>query len=407
MFMTGPTPGPEPKEVNSIERVIIIVLDSLGVGALPDASLYGDEGSNTLANIGKATGGLNVPLLQSFGLGCLTDVEGVPCPERASAAFGKMAERSPGKDTTTGHWEMMGLILDKPFPLFPEGFPPAVTEPFEQLTGRGVLGNIRASGTEIIDRLGEEHLRTGCPIVYTSADSVFQIAAHEEVVPLAELYAWCEGARRLLRGEFAVGRVIARPFTGVPGSFRRTANRKDYSLPPPRQTVLDMLSAAGQEVVGIGKIPDIFAGRGITVSLHTENNDDGMIRLQAALSRFPRGLLFTNLVDFDMIYGHRNDVAGYGHALERFDAQLALVLSGMKEQDILFIVADHGCDPTFPHTDHTREYVPLLAIGNKVRPVPLGTRETFADVGATVACLLRIARPAAGTSFCCEMGLCQ
>ena len=405
--MTGPTPGPEPKEVNSIERVIIIVLDSLGVGALPDASLYGDEGSNTLANIGKATGGLNVPLLQSFGLGCLTDVEGVPCPERASAAFGKMAERSPGKDTTTGHWEMMGLILDKPFPLFPDGFPPAVTEPFEQLTGRGVLGNIRASGTEIIDRLGEEHLRTGCPIVYTSADSVFQIAAHEEVVPLAELYAWCEGARRLLRGEFAVGRVIARPFTGVPGSFRRTANRKDYSLPPPRQTVLDMLSAAGQEVVGIGKIPDIFAGRGITVSLHTENNDDGMIRLQAALSRFPRGLLFTNLVDFDMIYGHRNDVAGYGHALERFDAQLALVLSGMKEQDILFIVADHGCDPTFPHTDHTREYVPLLAIGNKVRPVPLGTRETFADVGATVACLLRIARPAAGTSFCCEMGLCQ
>ena len=405
--MTGPTPGPEPKEVNSIERVIIIVLDSLGVGALPDASLYGDEGSNTLANIGKATGGLNVPLLQSFGLGCLTDVEGVPCPERASAAFGKMAERSPGKDTTTGHWEMMGLILDKPFPLFPDGFPPAITEPFKQLTGRGVLGNIRASGTEIIERLGEEHLRTGCPIVYTSADSVFQIAAHEEVVPLAELYAWCEGARRLLCGEFAVGRVIARPFTGVPGSFRRTANRKDYSLPPPRQTVLDMLSAAGQEVVGIGKIPDIFAGRGIAVSLHTENNDDGMIRLQAAISRFPRGLLFTNLVDFDMIYGHRNDAAGYGHALERFDAQLALVLSGMKEQDILFIVADHGCDPTFPHTDHTREYVPLLAIGNKVRPVPLGTRETFADVGATVACLLKIARPAAGTSFCCEMGLCQ
>jgi phosphopentomutase len=405
--MTGPIPGPEPKEANSIERVIIIVLDSLGVGALPDASLYGDEGSNTLANIGKATGGLNVPLLQSFGLGCLTVVEGVPCPEKTLAAFGKMAERSPGKDTTTGHWEMMGLILDKPFPLFPDGFPPAIIEPFEQLAGRRVLGNIRASGTEIIDRLGGEHLRTGYPIVYTSADSVFQIAAHEEVVPLAKLYDWCEGARRLLSGDFAVGRVIARPFTGVPGNFRRTANRRDYSLPPPRQTVLDMLTDAGHEVVGIGKIPDIFAGRGITVSLHTESNDDGMSRLQAALSQFPRGLLFTNLVDFDMVYGHRNDAAGYGHALERFDAQLALVLSVMTEQDILFIVADHGCDPTFPHTDHTREYVPLLAIGNKVRPQSLGARATFADLGATVACLLKIARPAAGTSFCCEMELCK
>jgi len=383
------------------------VLDSLGVGELPDAPLYGDAGSNTLANIGKAAGGLNLPLLQSFGLGCLTAVEGVPCPERPLAAFGKMAERSPGKDTTTGHWEMMGIILDKPFPLFPDGFPPAITEPFERLTGRRILGNTRASGTEIIDRLGEEHLRTGRPIVYTSADSVFQIAAHEEVVPLTALYDWCEGARSLLRGEFAVGRVIARPFTGVPGSFRRTANRRDYSLPPPRQTVLDLLKEAGHEVVGIGKIPDIFAGSGITVPLHTKNNDDGMVMLQTALSQFPRGLLFTNLVDFDMLYGHRNDAGGYGHALERFDAQLALVLAGMTEQDILFIVADHGCDPTFPHTDHTREYVPLLAYGKKVRPVPLGTRETFADLGATVACLLNIPRPDAGTGFCCEMGLCK
>lgn len=383
------------------------MLDSLGVGALPDASLYGDAGSNTLASIGKAAGGLNLPLLQSFGLGCLTAVEGVPCPERPLAAYGKMAERSPGKDTTTGHWEMMGVILDKPFPLFPNGFPLAVIEPFERLTGRRVLGNTRASGTEIIERLGREHLQTGYPIVYTSADSVFQIAAHEEVVPLAQLYAWCEEARSLLAGEYAVGRVIARPFTGVPGNFRRTANRKDYSLPPPRQTVLDMLTDAGREVIGIGKIPDIFAGRGITVSLHTRSNDDGMVRLQSAMSQFPRGLLFTNLVDFDMVYGHRNDAAGYAHALERFDAQLALVLSGMTEQDILFIVADHGCDPVFPHTDHTREYVPLLAVGSRIGPVPLGIRETFADLGATVACLLKIPRPDAGTSFCCEMGLCE
>ncbi len=383
------------------------MLDSLGVGELPDASLYGDEGSNTLANIGRATGGLNLPVLQSFGLGCLTGVEGVPCADRPLAAFGKMAERSPGKDTTTGHWEMMGIVLDKPFPLFPAGFPPEVTEPFEHLTGRRILGNIRASGTEIIDRLGEEHLSTGRPIVYTSADSVFQVAAHEDVVPLAELYAWCEGARRLLCGRFAVGRVIARPFTGVPGNFRRTTNRKDYSLPPPRETVLDMLAKAGHEVVGIGKIPDIFAGRGITVPVHTESNDDGMSRLQSALRQFPEGLLFANLVDFDMVYGHRNDAAGYGHALERFDAQLALLLPQMTDRDILFIVADHGCDPTIPHTDHTREYVPLLAFGSKVRPVPLGARETFADLGATVACLLKVPRPDAGTGFCCEMGLCE
>jgi len=390
-----------------IKRAIIIVLDSLGVGALPDASLYGDAGSNTLANIGKATGGLNLPLLQSFGLGCLTAVEGVPCPDRPLAAFGKMAERSPGKDTTTGHWEMMGVILDKPFPLFPNGFPPAVIDPFERLTGRRVLGNTRASGTEIMDRLGSEHLRTGYPIVYTSADSVFQVAAHEEIVPLTELYAWCEAARRLLRGEYAVGRVIARPFIGVPGSFRRTANRKDYSLEPFASTVLDALVEGGQQVVGVGKIPDIFAGRGITVPLHTESNDDGMLKLQESLERFPSGLIFANLVDFDMLYGHRNDAIGYGHALERFDAQLALVLPKMTEQDVLFIVADHGCDPTFPHTDHTREYVPLLAIGAKVSPAPLGTRETFADLGATVACLLNIPGPDAGTSFCCEMGLCK
>jgi len=400
------TLGRDKEDFVAIKRAIIIVLDSLGVGALPDASLYGDAGSNTLANIGKATGELRMPVLQSFGLGCLTEVAGVPCSGKPRAAYGKMAERSRGKDTTTGHWEMMGLILDKPFPVFPDGFPAAVMKSFEQITGRPALGNVKASGTEIMDRLGAEHLQTGQPIVYTSADSVFQIAAHEEVVPLAQLYGWCAAARELLSGVYAVGRVIARPFTGVPGGFRRTANRKDYSLEPFAPTVLDTLVAGGQQVVGIGKIPDIFANRGITVPLHTESNDDGMVSLLETLARFPSGLIFTNLVDFDMVYGHRNDATGYGRALERFDAQLALVLPKMTQQDVLFIVADHGCDPTFPHTDHTREYVPLLCFGSTVRPVSLGTRGTFADLGATVACLLGVARPAAGETFCRELGLC-
>jgi phosphopentomutase len=387
-----------------INRVIIIVLDSLGVGELPDASFYGDAGSNTLAHISEAVGGLQLSTLESFGLGCLTDVQGVPCTDKPVAAFGKMAERSPGKDTTTGHWEMAGIILDQAFPVFPDGFPPEIIEPFELAVGCTVLGNIKASGTEIIDLLGREHMQSGRPIVYTSADSVFQIAAHEDVVPLPVLYEWCAAARSLLCDEYAVGRVIARPFTGTPGQFIRTPNRKDYSLVPPQPTLLDILSEHGHEVVGIGKIPDIFANRGITASLHSKSNDEGMAMVLTAMERHPQGLIFVNLVDFDMVYGHRNDAPGYGKALERFDSQLPEVMSNMAESDLLFVVADHGCDPTFPHTDHTREYVPLLVYGRNSRPVNLGIRGTFADLGATIADLLGIPPLTAGQSFSRELG---
>lgn len=389
----------------TIQRVIIIVLDSLGVGELPDASFYGDAGSNTLAHTAKAAGGLSVPTLQSFGLGCLTDVAGVPCTDAPKAAFGKMAERSKGKDTTTGHWEMAGIILENPFPTFTGGFPPEIIEPFELATGRKVLGNIKASGTEIIVSLGEEHMKTGRPIVYTSADSVFQIAAHEEVVPLELLYEWSAAARNLLRDEHAVGRVIARPFTGETGNFRRTANRKDYALDPPGLTLLDKLAAAGHHVVGIGKIPDIYNGRGITAGFHTKDNDEGMSMVLEAMDRYHNGLIFTNLVDFDMVYGHRNDADGYARALERFDTQLPAVLEKMQDTDLLIILADHGCDPTFPHTDHTREYVPLLVYGKNAKPVNLGIRQTFADAGETVACLLGLEPLGVGTPFCRELGL--
>jgi phosphopentomutase len=386
-----------------ISRVMIIVLDSLGVGELPDASFYGDAGSNTLAHTAKAAGGLRLPVLGSFGLGCLTDVAGVPCTCSPVAAYGKMAERSRGKDTTTGHWEMTGIILEEAFPVYEDGFPPEVIRAFEEKTGRAVLGNIKASGTEIIAELGAEHVQTGRPIVYTSADSVFQVAAHEDVVPLEQLYAWCAAARELLQGRHAVGRVIARPFTGKAGDFRRTPNRKDYSLLPPGPTLLDKLKGAGQDVVGIGKIPDIFAGCGITAAIHTKSNDDGMAKLQEAMEQYTAGLIFTNLVDFDMVYGHRNDADGYARALERFDEQLPQVLSRMREEDILFVVADHGCDPTFPHTDHTREYVPLLAYGRQVRPGSLGIRLSFSDLGATVAALLGLPPLGAGSDFVREL----
>jgi phosphopentomutase len=388
-----------------IKRVIMVVLDSVGVGELPDAHLYGDAGSNTLANTAKAVGGLKLPWLQSLGLGCITEIAGVPCVQQPRAAYGKMAERSQGKDTTTGHWEMTGIIMTKAFPVFPYGFPPEIMEPFSKAIGRSYLGNIKASGTEIIEALGEEHLQTGRPIVYTSADSVFQIAAHEEVVPVEQLYQWCEIARELLTGEYAVGRVIARPFIGEPGNFQRTARRRDYSLAPPREMLLDKLKAAGHEVVAFGKINDIFVGRGITTAIHTENNDHGMAALLQALDRYPQGLLFINLVDFDMVYGHRNNAEGYARALERVDGQLQAVTEKMTEEDLLIILADHGCDPIIPHTDHTREYVPLLVYGAQVRPGPLGVRETFADVGATVACLFGVAPLGEGTDFMQELGL--
>ena len=389
----------------TINRAIIIVLDSLGVGELPDASFYGDAGSNTLAHISDVVGGLTLPTLQSFGLGCLTHVQGVPCADKPVAAFGKMAERSAGKDTTTGHWEMTGIILDQAFPVFPHGFPPEIIEPFELAVGRSVLGNIKASGTEIIDLLGREHMESGRPIVYTSADSVFQIEAHQDVVPLPLLYEWCAAARSLLRDEYAVGRVIARPFIGTPGQFQRTPYRKDYSLTPHKPTLLDILSENGHEVVGIGKIEDIFASKGITTALHTKSNDEGMAMILTAMEKFPNGLIFVNLVDFDMVYGHRNDAQGYGRALERFDSQLPGVINKMTENDLLFIVADHGCDPTFPHTDHTREYVPLLVYGKHCQPVNLGIRGTFADLGATIASLLGVPPLTAGQDFSRELGL--
>jgi phosphopentomutase len=385
--------------------VIIIVLDGLGVGELPDAHFYGDAGSNTLAHLAAAAGGLTLPVLRSFGLGCLTGVEGVPCTEKPVAAYGRMAEQSQGKDTTTGHWEMTGIILNKPFPVYPGGFPAEIMEPFEAAAGRKALGNIRASGTEIIEILGREHMASGRPVVYTSADSVFQVAAHEEVVPLEELYRWCLAARELLQGEHGVGRVIARPFTGEPGAFRRTANRRDYSLAPPAPTLLDVLAGRGITVAGIGKIPDIFAGRGITVTYPGKNNDEGMDRVLQAMLEHGSGLIFVNLVDFDMLFGHRNDSAGYARALEQFDRRLGEVAAALDGGDVLFITADHGCDPTFPHTDHTREYVPLLVYGRSIKPVNLGTRATFADLGATAARLLGVPALDAGTDFAAEMGV--
>jgi phosphopentomutase len=396
---------PEHKEETKISRIIIIVLDSLGVGELPDASFYGDAGSNTLSHTSRAAGGLSLPLLGTFGLGCLTEVEGVPCSGNPVAAFGKMAERSKGKDTTTGHWEMTGIILDEPFPLYHQGFPPEIIIPFEEATGRKVLGNVAASGIAIIESLGEEHMQSGRPIVYTSADSVFQIAAHEQVVPLELLYDWCGKARAILSGEHAVGRVIARPFTGVPGEFRRTANRHDYSLTPPKDTLLDILTAHGIPVVAVGKIADIFANRGITVSMRAKNNDQVVDMVLQSMDTYKKGLIFANLVDFDTVYGHRNDFVGYARALEQFDLRLIELTAKMNDDDVLFITADHGCDPTFPHNDHTREYVPLLVYGRRVRPVSLGIRETFADLGATAACLLGVPPLDAGQQFCKELGI--
>lgn len=372
--------------MSAIRKVAIVVLDGTGIGALPDAGRYGDEGSNTLGNLSAAVGGLRVPHLQQLGLGNIGPIKGVPPAAKPVAAWGKMAERSPGKDTTTGHWEIAGVILDRPFPVYPNGFPPEVITAFEQRIGRRVLGNKPASGTAIIEELGAEHMRTGCPIVYTSADSVFQIAAHEEVIPVAELYRMCEIARSILVGEHAVARVIARPFVGQPGSFRRTERRHDFSLPPPRPTLLEALTARGYAVVGIGKIYDIFAGRGITKSIPVKNNAENIRRTIEAVRQMAPGIVFTNLVDFDTLYGHRNDPVGFARALEEFDAALPELMAAVAPDGALFITADHGCDPTTPSTDHSREYVPLLVWGPRLREgVALGVRATFADVAATIA----------------------
>ena len=383
-----------------INRVVLIVLDSLGVGALPDAAQYGDSGSNTLAHVAEAVGGLALPNLETLGLGHIGDFAGVRRMGEPDGCFGRMAELSKGKDTTTGHWEMAGLVLDQSFPTYPMGFPPDVIEAFQQAIGRKVLGNKAASGTEIIKELGEEHLRTGFPIVYTSADSVFQIAAHEQVIPVERLYHMCREARRLLRPPHQVARVIARPFTGEPGSFQRTEERRDFSLDPPGQMLLDLLKQAGHPVVGIGKIDDLFKGRGLTRVIHAGNNEESMDETVRILSLVPRGLVFVNLVDFDMLYGHRNDAAGYARALESFDAWLPELLSAMRQGDLLCMTADHGNDPTMPGTDHTREYVPLLAYGPRLaRGVNLGTRCTFADLGQTIADALGVKRLPCGEGF--------
>jgi phosphopentomutase len=390
--------------MNAVKRVIIIVLDSMGVGELPDAAEYGDEGSNTLANTAKAVGGLSVPHMQQLGLGHITTVEGVPPCDEPLGAYGRMAEASAGKDTTTGHWEMSGIYSPQPLPTYPNGFPKELIEEYEQRIGRKTLGNYPRSGTVIIQELGEEHMRTGYPIVYTSADSVFQVAAHEEVIPIEELYRICQIAREMLVGEHAVGRVIARPFVGEPGNFTRTERRKDFSLLPPEPTLLDRLVAAGRPVMGVGKIEDIFAHRGLSQSVHSPNNMACVDQTLAYMKESQRGLVFANLVDFDMLWGHRNNPQGYAGGLEAFDRRLPEIMGAMTPPDILFLTADHGNDPTTPSTDHSREYVPLLAYGSRVKPgVDLGTRETFADLGATVAELLGIEPLPFGTSFAEEI----
>jgi phosphopentomutase len=384
---------------SSEKRVILIVLDSVGVGALPDAELFGDKGANTLAHIAGQRGGLKLPNLQKFGLGNIIDIQGVPPEPNHLASFGKMREASGSKDTMVGHWEIMGLITDQPFPVFPRGFPDEILEDFYKETGvQRVLGNESASGTVIIQKLGEEHIKTGFPILYTSADSVFQIAAHEEIIPIDDLYRMCEGARRVC-DRYRIGRVIARPFVGQEGNFTRTVRRKDYPMKPPAETVLDILKGKGYPVVGIGKIEDIYAGQGITRAIHTTGNSDGMAQLIRELAVTGRGLIFINLVDFDMLYGHRNDVEGYAVALETFDRELAGLCAALRDQDLLIITADHGCDPTHPGTDHTREYVPLLVYHQSLPPRDLGTRRTFADIGVSILDFLGIEHSFPGTGF--------
>lgn len=383
-----------------INRIIVIVLDSVGIGELPDAAAFGDVGSHTLGNIARVVGGLKLPHLEAMGLGNIVQVAGVVPQYAPTAAYGRMAEVSAGKDTTTGHWELMGIQLMRAFPVYADGFPGEVIERFEAAIGRETLGNYPASGTAILDELGAEHVRTGKPIVYTSGDSVFQIAAHEQVVPLEALYRMCQVARDLLRGEHEVGRVIARPFLGSPGSWTRTHNRRDFSVVPPQPTVLDLIRDASMMVFAVGKIEDIFAGQGITNAVHTRDNMDGVDQTLYAMRRHrERGMIFANLVDFDAKYGHRNNPQGYADALAEFDQRIPELLAALQPDDMLVITADHGNDPTTPGTDHAREYVPLLIAGTAIRPVNIGIRSTFADLGATIADLLGVSAPPCGTSF--------
>lgn len=382
-------------------RVIIVVLDACGVGELPDADRYGDTGASTIPNVARGNGGLTMPNCRKLGLGNIVEILGVPPAKKPLACYGKMAERSAGKDSTSGHWEIAGIITEKPFPVYSSGFPPELVAEFETRAGVKTIGNIPASGTEIIARLGERHLRTGELILYTSADSVFQLAAHEEIIPPARLYEICRIARELLKGEHAIGRVIARPFTGAPGNFARTSNRKDFSLLPPSETILDSLQTRGFPTVGIGKIGDLFAHRGLSREVKTANNNEVMDSLLRELDQTGRGLIFANLVDFDMLWGHRNDAASFARGLEDFDRWLPGFIAPLHNDDLLIITADHGCDPTLTDaTDHTREYVPLLAFSPSINTaVNLGTRETFSDIAVTVAENFRLDSSFPGKSF--------
>lgn len=384
-----------------VQRIILLVLDGLGIGAAPDAEDYRDSGAHTLAHLAEAGGGVTVPHLESLGLGNLVgDVKGLRAVAQPEGCFGRMQPRSKGKDSTSGHWEIGGVVLQEPFPTYPHGFPQEIIKPFEEAIGRKILGNCAASGTAIIGELGEQHCQTGFPIVYTSADSVFQVSAHEDVMNIADLYQACRVARKLLVPPHQVARVIARPFRGKFGAYVRSPQRKDFSIDCPGQTLLDELHRAGQLVIGIGKVDDLFNHRGLTRSIRTGNNAEGMAEATRVLQTVPRGLIFVNLGDFDSSYGHRNDPKGFGQALEEFDAKLGELLPHLRSDDLLCITADHGNDPTMPGTDHTREYVPLLVHGPRVvRGVNLGTRNTFADLGQTLAEALGAARLACGESF--------
>jgi phosphopentomutase len=389
--------------VTAFQRAIVVVLDGVGIGELPDAAAYGDAGSDTIGNIARLMP-LKLPTLRALGLGRVAAIGGAVPVDAPAAAVGRMAEASAGKDSVTGHWEMMGIVLQYPFPVFPNGFEPDLIDEFSRLTGRRVIGNKAASGTEIIKELGTEHMRTGSLIVYTSADSVFQIAAHEDVVPVPELYRLCQVAYKLVCEGLGVGRVIARPFVGEPGAFKRTANRHDFALPPPGETLLDRVKAAQLPVIAIGKIQDLFAGRGITQAFHTASDEQGMDEVERQIGSVSRGLIFANLVDFDTQYGHRNDVEGYARNLEWFDGRLARLLPRLNPTDLLVVTADHGNDPTTPSTDHSREYVPLLVTGSRIRAgADLGTRSTFADLGQTLAELFGVGRLVHGTSFLQEV----
>ena len=382
------------------KRIIWIVLDSVGMGAMPDAHLYGDEGADTIGNISKKLGGLHMSNMQKLGLGNIEGMQGIDSVAAPIGSFARLAELSQGKDTSTGHWEMVGIYTKDGFPTYPQGFPEDVMDEFVAKTKRGFLANYASSGTEIIEKLGQEHVETGKPIVYTSADSVFQIAAHENIIPLDELYRMCEIAREMLKDEHAVARVIARPFTGSEGNFTRTANRRDFALLPPHKTTLDYVKDAGMDVIAIGKIEDIFAGQGVTKAIHTKSNMEGVDVTIEQIKGESTGLIFTNLVDFDMKWGHRNDYKGYGKGLEEFDVRLPEILEAMNPEDILFITADHGCDPTMPGTDHSREYVPFIAYGSAIKQnIDMKTRKSFADMGQTICDFYGLPKLPIGESF--------